>query len=124
MFGTNLGNSHDVHSPHDIENFGDGWRFLETPSAERACKAGNLAMSTKPLAGMQFKNLLFAADSRMLEPDVETPTSEGISDASFFVGGEHHKRNRLGFYGAELGDADLPFAEYFEQDSLERMIDL
>ncbi|MNC98297.1 hypothetical protein D3C83_162130 [compost metagenome] len=47
-----------------------------------------------------------------------------ISYASFFIGRENRERNGLGFYRAELRNADLPFTKYFQQDSLERMIDL
>src|SRR5260370_37259782 len=65
-------------------------------------------------------NLGFSYWSRMLYADVETPSPDGIPQATFLVTGDYGEGNALCINGAEFRDRELVRRQGFKQEGFFR----
>jgi hypothetical protein len=69
-------------------------------------------------------NLRLLLRSGMFNAQIKTASPKGIADAPFFVRGENDEWNALGPHCAQLRNAELPYAQQFQQQGLKRVVHL
>src|SRR5260370_9497970 len=87
------------------------------------CQPGKLASQAWTLASAaDTQDLGFPLDRGVFETQVETPASQRIAKAPFFVRTKHDKRYRRGRYRPKFRYRDLPGTEDFEQQCLKLLV--
>src|SRR5436305_15200947 len=73
---------------------------------------------------MQADDLELVLELRVVEPEIESPPLQRLSQLARVVGGEQHDRLCSRLDPAELRDADLKVAQELEQHRLELLVGL
>src|SRR2546425_10355095 len=115
MFRQDLFNAENLQRLGNIEHFGNRRGFLQTPAPKRSRQPRNLPVNIHPAAFcLEPQNLPLPINRGMVKSDVETTSSQGISNPAFLVGSEHGKRNRSGLDRPKLWDGQWPITKQLQ----------
>src|SRR3954452_14437876 len=108
-----------------VDQLRDRRRLLQVEPAHHVHDLDELARHVlAQLGSVEADDLELALDVRVVEPEVEAASLEGLGQLAGVVRCEQHERVRLRLDHAELGDADLEVAQDLEQHRLELLVGL